>query len=158
MRFLKSLKFAFCGFAHAINYERNMRIHTVFALYVLVFAHFFNLSRASWAVLLLLIAMVLFTEMINTCFEELCDMLSKEYNHHIRIIKDVAAGSVLVFAVFAVIIGFILFWRVNILMHIIHVFLYNPMYLAILILSLIISAIYVHLGPIGIIKVFKNKK
>ena len=55
MNFLKGFKYAFFGFIYCIKNERNMRIHTVAAMYVLVFARFFTFSRSEYAVLLLTI-------------------------------------------------------------------------------------------------------
>ena len=58
MRFLKSFRYAFRGIVYCINTERNMRIHTVIALYVFVFSFFFHLTRVEYAVLFLAFAQV----------------------------------------------------------------------------------------------------
>jgi diacylglycerol kinase len=47
--------------------------------------------------------------MINTAIEELVNMLSPEYNKKAGLIKDVAAGAVLIAAIVSIIIGVIIF-------------------------------------------------
>ena len=110
MSFLRSLKFAFRGIIHCIKNERNMRIHTVATIYILLFVPFFNLSLEKLAILLLTISAVLAAEMVNTATEELSDLSAEDYNPMARIAKDVAAGAVLIISIFAVFIGFLLLW------------------------------------------------
>ena len=109
MSFLKGFVYAFCGIIHCIIHERNMRVHTVAALYVLVFARFFNFSRGEWVLLLLTIGGVLAAEAINTSIEALCDRVCPQRDDMIKTAKDAAAGAVLILAVFAAVIGVILF-------------------------------------------------
>lgn len=52
---------------------------------------------------------VLISELINTLSEEICNLISEEYNEKIKYIKDLAAGMVLVSAIFSAIIGLIIF-------------------------------------------------
>ena len=76
MTFLKGFKYAFCGIIHCIKNERNMRVHTVAALYVLVFARFFDFSLRDYVLLLLTIGGVIAAEAINTSIEALCDIFN----------------------------------------------------------------------------------
>lgn len=109
MRFLSSFRFAFRGIVFCINKERNMRIHTVVALYVFVFSFFFHLSPTGYAVLFLTFASVLISEMFNSAAEYLCDAVSPAFNPAVRTVKDVAAGAVLVGALFSVGVAVCLF-------------------------------------------------
>lgn len=109
MRFLKGFLYAFQGIAYCISHERNMRIHTVALLYVSAFSLFFQLSRVEYAVLFLTFALVMMAEMVNTAIERLCDKTAKEYHPLIKHAKDMAAGAVLVCAVFAVGVAVCLF-------------------------------------------------
>lgn len=109
MSFLKGFQYAFCGIIHCVKNERNMRFHTVAALYVLIFARFFHFTRAEYVLLLLTIGGVLAAEAINTSIEELCDKVCLKKDEHIRRAKDAAAGSVLILAFFAAIIGIVMF-------------------------------------------------
>jgi diacylglycerol kinase len=64
-----------------------------------------------WAILLLVIGMVWTAEIFNSAFERLVDMVSPDFNPKAGIIKDMAAGAVLVSAIVAVIVGVLIFWK-----------------------------------------------
>ena len=82
-----------------------MRIHLTAAVYVLFFSPFLGVTRSEYGVLLLTIAMVIAAEAFNTAIEMLCDYAQKSYNPLIGKTKDIAAGAVLVCAVFAAFVG-----------------------------------------------------
>lgn len=153
MKLIGSLKYAFRGFLYCVVNERNMRIHTVAALYVLFFSHFFSLTKVEISILLLAISSVISLEMINTAIESISDLYSYEYNPVIRIIKDIAAGAVVCCAVFSFIIGIVIFGNVEKIFMVIKFYLQNLDKLFLLIGSLVISAVYVFYGPIN----FKNR-
>lgn len=150
MRFLKSFKYAFRGIIYCINNERNMRIHTVVALYVLVFSLFYRLSRTGWAVLLLTIALVWMSELVNTVSEELSDLMAPSFNPVVRIVKDMASGAVLVCATFSVGVGVALFWNPAVFAQIASYFAENPAMLVLLAAFTAASVVFVVLGPLGI--------
>lgn len=109
-KFLRGFIYAAAGIVHGFT-ERNFRVHICAVCFVSWFAlRFYELSRAEWAVLLLTFAAVLSAELFNTSIERLCDKVSPEKDEHIRRCKDCAAGAVLISAVFAVVIGVVLFW------------------------------------------------
>ncbi|MBC8532941.1 diacylglycerol kinase family protein [Yeguia hominis] len=110
-RLSKSFRDAFRGIGYGITQERNMRIHTVAALYVFVFSFFFELSFGQYAALFLTIALVMAAELLNTAIEKLADAVNDQYDPLIGKVKDLAAGGVLVCALFAVAVGVVLFWR-----------------------------------------------
>lgn len=150
MSFFRGFKYAFCGIIHCIKNERNMRIHTVAALYVLVFARFFDLSREDFLLLLLTIGGVISAEMINTAIEELCDKVSKEYHPLIKAAKDTSAGAVLILAIFAFIIGIILFGNFEGLSAMYNFYAARPLNLCGIVLLTAVSIIYIAAGPVGI--------
>ena len=150
MRFLKSFKYAFRGIVYCINNERNMRIHTVTALYVFAFSFFFDLTRTQYAVLFLTFALVLAAELFNTVAEELSDLSAASFNPVVRIVKDMASGAVLVGAAFSVAVGICLFWRPEVFARIFRWFALRPALFALLLLSLAAAVCYAALGPIGI--------
>ena len=49
------------------------------------------------------------TEILNTCLEKLADFITLEQHPHIKYIKDLAAGAVLVAAIIAVVTGLLIF-------------------------------------------------
>jgi diacylglycerol kinase len=104
-----SFKHAFTGLAHTFVSQPNLRIHLTIALLVLVSGWWLGITRIEWIILLFTIMWVLVSEMINTVIEAISDLLTTEYHRSVKIAKDVAAGMVLVGAIGAVIIGFIIF-------------------------------------------------
>ena len=99
------------GILFAVKTERNMRIHVTAAVYVLFFARFLGVSRGEYAALLLAVALVITAEGFNTAIEMLCDYAQKSYNRFIGRTKDIAAGAVLISAVFAAFVGVTVLWR-----------------------------------------------
>lgn len=158
MRFLKSFKYAFRGIIYCINNERNMRIHTVMALYVFVFSFFFHLTRTEYAVLFLTCAMVISAELVNTVSEELSDFSAASFNPVVRIVKDMASGAVLVNAVFAVAVGICLFWRPAVFAQILRFFVGHPVLFVLLPIFTAAAVFYVVLGPLGIRDCLRRRK
>lgn len=98
------------GIILTIKSERNMVVHYVIAIGVMGLSLFFNFTRTQFLVLLLSTTFVVVMEMINTAIEKMVDMITEEYHPYARIIKDIAAGAVLVSAINAVIVGYLLFY------------------------------------------------
>lgn len=143
MKKVKSFKNALSGILSAVISERHMRIHIVAAAYVLWFSRFYDLKKADYAILLIVIAAVIVSEMFNTAVEEVVDLASPSYNEKAKKAKDVAAGSVLVSAVFAVIVGILFFGNAEKLYDIYVYFKSSLMKLIIFILSIVISSVFI---------------
>ncbi|OGY17523.1 MAG: hypothetical protein A2784_05175 [Candidatus Chisholmbacteria bacterium RIFCSPHIGHO2_01_FULL_48_12] len=104
-----SFKVAFSGLKYAFLTQPNFRVHSLIAALVLTTAVILKLSRLEWLVLLVAVTLVLIAEMINTSLEAATDLLAPEYQSQAKIAKDVAAGMVLLAAIFSVIIGLVIF-------------------------------------------------
>ena len=89
--------------------QRNMRIHFLFGVIIFLMGIIFDFSRIELVCLGTVITLVLFAEMLNTAVEHTIDLISDSFNPLARIIKDVTAGAVLLTAVAAAIIGYLLF-------------------------------------------------
>ena len=100
---------AFQGLLVAFKEQVNFRVHFFFAFLALFFSWFFHLSSVELLFILLAIFLVFIAELFNSSIEYLGDAVSPEFNTLIKKTKDVAAGSVLLAALFAVIIGLIIF-------------------------------------------------
>ena len=107
---LNSFNWAFEGLVHALRRERNMQIHFAIAAVVLGAALFFALSRLEVVALLVAISFVLITEMINTAVENVVDMITQEDDPRAKVAKDVSAGAVLVAAVNAIAVAYLVFY------------------------------------------------
>ena len=108
-RLRKSFGYAFKGIDDVIEHEPNMKIHVVVAILVVIMAFILKVSIMEWIILVLLIGAVLAAETINTTIENLVDMYTKEYNEKAKVVKDTAAGTVLILAITSAIIGLIIF-------------------------------------------------
>jgi diacylglycerol kinase len=108
-RFFRSLGFALNGLLQLIRYERNFQIHVAAFIGVLALGIFFGISSMEWLVIFLISALVMGLEAINTAIEYLCDLYSIETDKRIKKIKDIAAGAVLIAAIFAVCIAVVVF-------------------------------------------------
>lgn len=108
-RLRKSFGYAFKGIDDVIEHEPNMKIHVVVAILVVIMAFILKVSTIEWIILVLLIGAVLAAETINTTIENLVDMYTKEYDEKAKIVKDTAAGTVLILAITSAIIGLIIF-------------------------------------------------
>lgn len=105
----RSMGCALSGVKYGVLAERNMKIHLSAALLVFTAAVWLDLSRMEWGLLVLTVFLVLVAEMINTAVENAVDMFTRDYHPLARTAKNVAAGAVLLAAVNAVIMGFIIF-------------------------------------------------
>jgi len=86
-----------------------MRLHFLIGLSVLILGIILNFTYLELIALCLTIAFVLFTEMFNTAIEHTIDLVKEEFHPLARIVKDICAGAVLLSALSAVIVGYILF-------------------------------------------------
>ena len=106
---LESFNVAFEGIIHVLRTQRNMRIHFLIAVAVLIAALAVDVSKIELIVLLLSIAFVLIAEMINTAVEAAVDIASTSFDPMAKLAKDIAAGAVLIAAVNAVAVGYLVF-------------------------------------------------
>ena len=108
-RFKFSFLNALTGIRTAYKSQKNLRIHIVTGIFVIIIGIFLKVSILEWLILLLTILIVVITEMINTSLEFTVDLCSAEYSKQAKRAKDVSAAGVLITAVFASIIGAIIF-------------------------------------------------
>ncbi len=142
----KSFICAFNGLKFVINNERNFKIHIILAIYVLYFSRYYNLSKSDYVVLMFVIALVMCLEIVNTIVEIIVDFLSPAYSLFAKKTKDIAAGGVLVSSIFALIIGLIYFFNLDIIIFIMKDILFNWEKLLVFLLSLIGFVIFIFSG------------
>lgn len=153
---LNSFGCAIKGFFGAVCSEGHLRFHLVAAVYVLVFSSFYNFTAAQWAVLIILIALVIAAELVNTAIENTCDAVTTEQNANIGRAKDMAAGAVLVLSIAAAAIAVIFFWNLEVIKNIFAYFSQNTPMLILLIISAVVSVLFIAISPAKIIKKFKK--
>jgi diacylglycerol kinase (ATP) len=106
---IESFNYAFEGIIHVLRTQRNMRIHFLVAVIVLVAALAINVNRLELIALLLAIAFVLIAEMLNTAIEGAIDVATTSFDPMAKLAKDIAAGAVLIATINAVAIGYLVF-------------------------------------------------
>ena len=106
---LTSLRYAGRGIVYALKTQRNMRVHVAAGIAAIVAAASLRVNSLEWVLICVSVALVLFAELLNTGVETLVDLLSRERRVEAMVIKDVAAGAVLVCCVSAVIVGCVIF-------------------------------------------------
>lgn len=110
-----SFNYAVSGIITALQTEKHMRVHYGIALTVIIGSLFFDFSKTEFLILLFAISLVIVSEMINTALERVVDMITEEYHPIARLVKDVAAGAVLIASLNSIVVGYILFFdRLNI--------------------------------------------
>ena len=106
---IKSFKYAFAGLKILLKQEHNARIHLAATFVAILAGVFFKISTSEWSLIVFAIVLVFVTEIINTAIEGISDFISPQKNEKIKIIKDLAAASVLVAAIGAIIIALLVF-------------------------------------------------
>ena len=109
--FLLGFVHAFRGIFLLIKTERNFQVHCLALVVVIVAGIYVKLSLGDFVSIFLVSALVFATEALNTAVEKLCDEVSEERKESIRNIKDIAAGAVLISAIFAVVVAVMIFWK-----------------------------------------------
>jgi len=109
IKLLRSFGFAFKGIGYAIATQLNFRVHLVAALIALFMGFWLKISWEEWRWVMLCITLVLVVELLNTAIETLTDLISPGYNEKAGHVKDVAAGAVVITALFALTTGVIIF-------------------------------------------------
>lgn len=102
---LRTFQHAADGCFWAFRTQKNFKIHFVVSFLVLILAWWLNIEPAKFLILILAIIFGLTIEMANTAFEKMVDLITEEYNPKAKIVKDVAAGMMLLVSVGLAILG-----------------------------------------------------
>lgn len=109
--FYKSFFNALHGVIWMLKSERNFQIE-IFGLLINLFLLVYLKVNAFDSALILTVSFaVLSLEILNTCVEKICDIIQPEYDERIKVIKDIAAGSVLLMAIASVFVGILIYWK-----------------------------------------------
>lgn len=97
------------GIGFCCTKATHFKIQLIVALLVIGMGWLLGLSKLEWAVVGLCIAGVLALEAINSAIEHLCNVLHPDFHPGIGVVKDVAAGAVLIGALGSCLVGGIVF-------------------------------------------------
>jgi diacylglycerol kinase len=104
IRHIKSFKHAFNGIFHALLNEANFRVQVVIVILAVIFGKLFKISNVEWAIITISMSLLLASELVNTTVEEIMDHFVKHDNPVAKVVKDLAAGFVLINAIGSLII------------------------------------------------------
>ena len=99
--FPRRFAFALAGIRMAWRTESSFKVHVVAAFAAFGALLFWRPAPLWWAIIALVVAAVVAAELVNTAIEHLSDRLHPEQHPHIKVVKDCAAGAVLVATVAA---------------------------------------------------------
>ena len=105
----KSFGYAFQGIFNTIRTERNIKIHCAAAILVTIFGIWLQISKTEWMICFILFGLILALELVNTAVEATIDLFTEERKPLAKKAKDAAAGAVLIVAIFAAVIGILIF-------------------------------------------------
>lgn len=105
IRFLRGIRHALAGLVHAGRRERNFQIELALGLAALAMAWWLRISLVEWLAVVICCGLVLSAELFNTAIEHLADTAGSVRSEQIRVVKDVAAGAVLMAAVVSLVVG-----------------------------------------------------
>ena len=108
-RVIKSFYFASRGIFEALKTERNIKIHSIVAVIVVLVSLYFSLNWMEWLFILVAIVGTITLELVNSSIERVVDLVTKEFHPLAQQAKDIAAGAVFLYAIFSVIVGLIIF-------------------------------------------------
>jgi len=106
---IKSIGFSFKGAYHLIRREDSVKVQFVIGIIMTIAGFYFELSTTEWMIQILVIALIMAIEGINTAIEEITDFIHPEFHNKIGLIKDIGAGAVFIFAIAALIVGLIIY-------------------------------------------------
>jgi len=98
------------GVGYVLRRERNARLHLAAAVVALGLGLAAGVSDVGLAALFFAVILVFLAELFNTAIERTLDIVDASHNPQVAMVKDMAAGGVLVAAAAAVVIGVVVFW------------------------------------------------
>lgn len=106
----ESVANAIRGLKLAISSQRNFRIEVLIAFIVIIASFIFGFSHTDKCILIIMIALVLICELLNSVIEFTLDAVYKNsYSKLVEMAKDMSAGMVLFIAFTSLAVGVIMF-------------------------------------------------
>jgi len=106
---IHSFKYATEGFLSAFKTERNMKIHILIMVLVIIVGIYFKINTYEWIICVILFGAVISAELFNTTIETVVDMIMPYKDKKAKLAKDVSAAAVLVLAIASIIVGLMIF-------------------------------------------------
>jgi diacylglycerol kinase (ATP) len=107
---VESFNNAVSGIIYTIKAERNMKIHITVAVMIILLSMFYDLTRIEFLIICLTVSLVIISELFNTAIEVLVDTIIGVYHPKAKLVKDTAAGAVLVASFASLIVAYFIFY------------------------------------------------
>lgn len=108
---LWSFNYAIEGMVWTLRTQRNMRVHLTIAVLVAIGSLLLGVTRTQLVAIVFAISLVFLTELVNTAIEAAVDVATDHYDPLAKIAKDVAAGAVMVSAINALIVAYLVLFE-----------------------------------------------
>jgi diacylglycerol kinase (ATP) len=96
------------GILLAAKTQRHLKFHLLAAFSVLLCCFVIGLDKLEFALVALITIVVIVAEMFNSALEAAVDLTTQEFKPLARTAKDVSAGAVLISAIGALVIGYLI--------------------------------------------------
>jgi diacylglycerol kinase (ATP) len=106
---LKSLLYAWKGLMYLMLNEDSFKFQLLFSGLFIIAGLYFDISSLEWCIQFIMMTLVLSLEGLNSSIELLSDYVQPKHNKVIGKVKDIAAGSVLISGIFAIVIALIIY-------------------------------------------------
>lgn len=102
-------KYAFSGLRYALR-DKSIAFQLFLGLLAFLAGIVLKCSKVEWLWIGLAIVLVVGFEIMNSCIENVVDYISLERDPRAKKIKDMAASAVFLVSVFALFVGFVIFF------------------------------------------------
>ena len=109
-RVVQSFRNAVSGLSRVFRSEHNFRIQLLCAAGALLGIAVFPLERFEIMLILLVTALVLIMEIINSAVEYMSDLVKPRLHNYVHNVKDIMAGAVLLMSIAAAALGAYIFY------------------------------------------------
>lgn len=92
-----------------LRFERNFQLEILALIINLFLIVFLKLNVTDTALIFVICFLVIITETINTTVEKICDFIEPNFNEKIGLIKDIAAGAVILATLVSIIVGILVY-------------------------------------------------
>ena len=107
--FYKSVYYAFKGLFWMLKTERNFQLEVLALVINLFLMVYFQLNSTDVVLIFIVCFLILIAEIINTAIEKICDFVEPNFNKKIGLIKDIAAGAVILATLLSIITGVLVY-------------------------------------------------
>lgn len=100
-RFIASIKNSLNGLIYAYLNEQSLTLHAFLTIIVLISGFYFHISKMQWAILVVVMAIIMIAELLNTAIEAVVDMVTDKYHTLAKVAKDCASAAAFIASILA---------------------------------------------------------